>query len=190
MAISKIATFVKMKKFIHEQHWERLLDRDRKLLYKEVFGGMTAMPNQALDLNLVKLKSATLECLENRTESTIYRIRQTGVVYEIKIGTNMYKFFKDYDDYKENTSWGKESGNLDQPIELFSTKEITYTASENDNKIIIERKQPPRFIGEYNNKLKTVEIKEWIDHKPKEEDIYRIIKKGNEFLKGYFRNKK
>gem|GEM_PF-2556108 len=190
MAINKNATFVKMKKFIHEQHWERLLDRDRKLLYKEVFGGMRTMPNQALDLNLVKLQSATLECLENRTESTIYRIRQTGLVYEIKIEPNTYNIFKDYDDYKERTSFGKKTGDLDQLIETFSAKEITYIASENDNKIIIERKQPPRFIGEYNHKLKTVEIKAWIDHKPKEEDIYRIIKKGNEFLKGYFRNKK
>ena len=82
-----------MKKEIYHDSWHKLPNEEIVALFDNNFGSMerdapdgtnvTIQPNLQIVLDLQDLRKATLELLENREASTIYRIKQTGVVYQL-----------------------------------------------------------------------------------------------------------
>ena len=86
-----------MEKFIHHGNWNSLDRQQFTHLFAETFDNVTVLPNRVITLDLRTLSTATLECLENRSVSTVYRILPTGVVYQIIKPDVTIK----YDDYEE-----------------------------------------------------------------------------------------
>lgn len=114
-----------MKKIISAQ-WKILTPFSRKLLYEENLEGVTVLPNDIITNELEKLNFASLECLENRTNSTTYRVRQTGKIFEVKNNKSL------------------SSGEL---LATYEVKNLAYIVELTEDKIFIERKKYPRFKG-------------------------------------------
>jgi len=60
---------------IHEEHIASILN--------EHFRGVTASPDASIILRLKQLKEATIECWENRTTSTVYKILPTNELLQV-----------------------------------------------------------------------------------------------------------
>lgn len=154
-------------------------------LFDEQFGDVEIQPNIDIVEQLRAMESATLECLENRSFSTVYRIKQTGVVYQLCQPDGTLFEFDDYEDYQQAEP-------VDELVTLFATKEPVHIAYNDGNKLIIERKQPPRFKGyATGNNMNAIEIMEWVDPMPKNVmDIAKLMRKAGAFLNNYFKNKR
>ncbi|MEP6513654.1 MAG: hypothetical protein ABJA79_07285 [Parafilimonas sp.] len=85
-----------LKKTIHHQNWNSLTRPEILNLFKETFDGVRVLPDNKIALELRALHSGTLLCLENRSGSTIYKIGQTGNVYQV-----FTQGAVQYDDYEE-----------------------------------------------------------------------------------------
>ena len=130
------------------------------------------------------LEVATIECLENRTFSTVYRIRQTGEVYQI---TQPNGELFEYDDY--------ESYQLEDPvdnlIESFMAKEPVHIITQIEGDIYIERLKPPRFRAKYvpGDPLNNLQEIEWIDKEPDFNIYANIMRKAGGFVSSYLKNR-
>ena len=174
-----------MKKFIHHQNWHYLTGQQIVDLFNETFSDVEIQPNMGIVQQLKDMEVATLECLEDRTASTIYRIRQTGVVYQLCQPNGDLFEFDDYESYQQDDT-------IDELVTKFQEDSPVHVAYEKDGKLFIERKHPPRFkavyTGDNNNAL---DIVQWIDPQPKGMmELPSLLRKAGAFLHSYFRNKK
>lgn len=174
-----------MKKFIHHQNWNYLTGEKIVALFDEQFGDVDIQPNIDIVEQLRAMESATLECLEDRTCSTVYRIKQTGVVYQLCQPCGKLFEFDDYESYLDEEP-------IDELVRLFVTKEPVHIAYKEGGKLIIERKQPPRFKGyATGNNMNGIEVTEWIDPLPTNVmAIAKLMRKAGAFLNSYFKNSK
>lgn len=174
-----------MKKFIHHQNWHYLTGQQIVDLFNETFSDVQIQPNMAIVLQLKAMEAATLECLEDRTASTIYRIRQTGVVYQLCQPNGDLFEYDDYESYQQDEP-------VDELVTKFEEDSPVHIVYEKNGKTYIERKQPPRFKAIYTGKeMHEIEIVEWIDKEPVGMmELPRLLRKAGAFLHSYFRNKK
>ncbi len=85
---------LEMKGVIFRNDWHLLSGPQIEDLFVEHFTSVTIEPNKDIVTRLRELEIATREILENRSSSTVYRIRQTdevvhldqpsGVTYKLK----------------------------------------------------------------------------------------------------------
>jgi hypothetical protein len=172
-----------MKKFIHSQNWHYLTGEQIVQLFDEHFPDVTIQPNYDMVMQLKALEAATLECLENRTSSTVYRIKQTGVVYHLCQPNGDLFEYDDYEGYQQDKP-------VDELIEKYADDEPVHVAYEKDGKLYIERKKHPRLKGVYTpeNPMSHISDIEWIDQ-PRPTEIANVLRKAGAFLQSYFKSK-
>ena len=161
---------------VYCHNWHQKGDVEIIALF-EVFGVVTMLPNQTIINELKKLKIATLELLEDRTFSSVYRIKQTGIVYQIDCEEGRVLVYNDYEDYKN-------ADEFDALIKLFKTKEAVFIIFQNNGKSFIERKKYPRFTAEITfGNLSDLENIKWIDEIIDPMKMAKAMRKAGEFLK-------
>src|SRR5664280_212880 len=72
-----------MKEIIFRSDWHQLGEKQIKDLFNEHFTGVTIQPGGSIIKRVKILEVCTLEILEDRSSSTVYRIRQTDEVFQI-----------------------------------------------------------------------------------------------------------
>ena len=72
-----------MKGIIFRNDWHQLGEKQIKDLFNEHFTGVTIQPGDSIVKRVKMLEVCTLEILEDRSSSTVYRIRQTDEVFQI-----------------------------------------------------------------------------------------------------------
>jgi hypothetical protein len=168
---------------VHSQQWYLLTDKQMADLFHANFKSVTILPNIALIHRLKVLRSATLECLENRTCSTVYRIRQTGMVYQIcQSGDDPGLFeYDSFESYQANNP-------IDELIEAFISKDLVHIIRETEGVLYIERLKFPRFRAKYVPGRDNLQSIEWIDEQPINNKTFSLFRKAEAFISNYFKN--
>ena len=171
-----------MKNHIFSDRWHLLTGEQIVKLFDENFPNITIQPNINIVMQLKGLEVATLELLENRTASTVYRIRQTGVVYQLCQPKGDLFEFDDYEDYLN-------AHPVDKIIDKYILKELVHSVENIGGQIFIIRHKPPRFRGRYTpeNKLSVVSEIQWYDGEPNYLVIANILRKACAFLNRYLK---
>ena len=124
------------------------------------------------------LEVATLELLENRSSSTVYRIRQTGVVYQVFQPDGEMFEYEDYESYQLRDE-------VDELLERYIAKEIIHKIEEKDGEIYIHRLKPPTFRGRYTpDELSHISDVEWYEN-PDPLEVPKLLRKAGAFLASY-----
>src|SRR5664279_4188045 len=74
---------IEMKGIIFRKDWHQLREKQITGLFNEHFPGVTIQPGGNIIKRVKMLEVCTLEILEDRSSSTVYRIRQTDEVFQI-----------------------------------------------------------------------------------------------------------
>lgn len=167
---------------IHSQHWHKLSNEEIVRFFDESFDTMTIQPNMNLVFYLRILKSATLEVLENRTSSTVYRIRQTGFVYQICQPNGDTFEYEDYESYLQEEP-------LDKPIEIFAPKPLKFTAETINGELIITHLEPPHFKAKWIGGFKGFDFIEEPNFNSLDvSKMAKLLRKAGAFVNQYFKD--
>jgi hypothetical protein len=180
-----------MKKEIYHHAWHQLSGEEIVKLFDNNFGSstdvapdgtdITIAPNMQIVMDLKELQTATLELLENRESSTVYRIRQTGIVYQIFQPDGKTFYFDDYEQYLQ-------SDVIDQPITIYAPKPLKFTAEKVGDKLMVKHHEPPQFEAEWIGGVHGVENVKWEHGQPSDfMEIPRLMQKLGAFMKTYFK---
>ncbi|HPI43698.1 MAG TPA: hypothetical protein PLH91_00570 [Tenuifilaceae bacterium] len=168
-----------MNPIIFRNNWHLLTGEQIISLFKEQFTEVTIEPNFAIVQRLKMLEVATLELMENRSRSTVYRIKQYDEVYQI------FEMNGDYFIYDTEDYYNAEI--VDKLLKSYIKKEPVFTISEvSKNRMVVERLKPPRFCVTFEgNESKNVV---WIDKEPDNvSTIANLMRKAGAFYASYKR---
>ena len=101
---------------------------------------ISCYPTQDLFHQLRLRKLATLEVIENRSKATVYRIRQTGMVYLCRAGEVRSLVFASLKDYLL-------SPDNSRILHNFYCKPLVFIIEPNGSQTLIHRLKFPRFSG-------------------------------------------
>ncbi|GAA0561421.1 hypothetical protein [Chitinophaga japonensis] len=166
-----------MKHIAHSAHWHYLTGEQIVAAFDEAFPNVTIQPNLDIVMQLKDMEVGTLELLENRTGSSVYRIRETGVVYQLFQPNGDLFEYDDYDSYLEEDP-------VDELIEAYASREPAHVLERKGKDIWVERKKPPRFRARYtpDNPLNHLSDLEWLDGEPDFMQQARLLRKAAAFL--------
>lgn len=181
-----------MRKLIHNQNWNYLTNRQIADQFNQTFGhsghpaddgtSVTIQPNLHIVSELRSLESATLELLENRTASSVYRIRQTGIVYQLCQPNGELFEFDDYNDYLQADA-------VDELIQEYADKPVKFTVRKTeDGKVIVTHHEPPPFTAEWVGGDIGVTNIQWQEPPPHNiMQLARLMRKLGAFMRSYLR---
>lgn len=163
---------------IFRNDWHMLTGQQIVDLFDKNFPNVTIQPNREIVFRLKSLEVATLEILEDRSCSSVYRIRQTDEVFQL-FQPNGDCFYYDTDDYF-----------MAEPVDTlersFIKKEPVFKGEKQPNgMILIEHLKEPRFKALFDG----TEFKNmvWLDDQPQDISVIaRLMRKAEAFLKSYF----
>jgi len=145
---------LEMKGVIFCNDWHLLTSPQIAGLFAEHFTGVTIEPHKDIVTRLKELEIATLEILENRSSSTVYRIRQTDEVFHMDQSRGVT--------YKLNTEDYFSRQPLDELLTNYVRKEPVFKGDyAGDGKYIIEHLKEPRFRALFING--SCDRVDWID---------------------------
>jgi len=170
-----------MKKEIFRSDWHQLTENRIKGLFNEIFGDNKLQPNKSIVHKLKELRVATLECVENRENSTIYRIKQIDKEYQVSKETKSIMVSDDIPEYSNKKP-------PDRVISSFEIKPAVHKYITEGEQIYIERLKYPRFRAVINkiSRQKSLYITEWIDPEPVDPvQVSSLLKKAEKFASSY-----
>jgi predicted transcriptional regulator len=172
--VAFLTNFEIMRKIELYHTWNNLSDDQVIAIFNKYLSEMTFKPNSRIVYDLRNLEQSTLEVLENRTGSTVYRIRQTGVVYQIIEGD--YYLWDDTSEYLD-------ANPIDELMVSYNTKPITFTAlSDEEDHLWLTHHKPPKFTARWEGDFKEIE---WKDE-PDFNALTELTKKAEAFINHYF----
>lgn len=166
-----------MKGVIFREDWHLLAGPQIEGLFSEHFKDVTIEPNMDIVTRLKDLEIATLEILENRSNSTVYRIRQTDEVFHLdQLSGVMYKL---------NTGEYFSQQSLDELLMNYVRKEPVFKGDyAGDGKYIIEHLKEPRFRALFING--SCDRVDWIDQPDIDASkLEKLMKKMGAFYTSY-----
>lgn len=166
-----------MKGVIFRNDWHLLTSPQIEDLFAEHFTSVTIEPNKDIVTRLKELEIATFEILENRSNSTIYRIRQTDEVFHLNQQNGVT--------YKFNTEEYFSQQPFDELLSNYVRKEPVFKGDyAGDGKYIIEHLKEPRFRALFINGL--CERVDWIDQPDIDASkLEKLMKKMGAFYTSY-----
>lgn len=182
-----------MKKQIYHHHWQRLSVEDTYGFILFVFGNQTQAAHDGTQVtcsppiktikHLRLLNSATLELLENREHSTVYRIKQTNLVIQVKQDACIE--FDGYDDYHLNANTSN-----DKLLTQYEVDKLKFTAKfdSHGQLFIYHHEHPPfkaRYIGGNLSNFDSFEPDD-VFNKLESDAATKLLQKANAFLMSYF----
>lgn len=180
---------------IHNQNWHYLTGEQIVGLFDKFLGGVnkasdtgvqvTIQPNMNIVMALKELESATLELIENRTGSTVYRIRETGFIYQLFQPNGDMFTYADYEEYQQDDP-------VDELIALYASKEPVHVLHRKKGNVWVQRIKPPRFKARYvpGNSMSNFTDFEWEDKEPADPLVLaRLLRKAGAFIVNTLKHK-
>ncbi len=177
-----------MKKLIHRYDWSIYSFDAVIAIFKEHFQNVTALPEITVFNALYLHRRATIELLENRTISSIYRIKELGECYQIYKHGQPCTIYQDYDHYLRHNP-------IDELLEIFTIKPITFSIDlQSDGSINITRHKEPKFKCTYlpNDQILTTSDEnvnfvneQWDDPSIQPDEKLKVKKKLAIYIKKY-----
>jgi hypothetical protein len=166
-----------MKGIIFRNDWHQLGEKQIKDLFNEHFTGVTIQPGDSIVKRVKMLEVCTLEILEDRSSSTVYRIRQTDEVFQIfkPDGKLLNCTTEDY--YLQKP--------VDDLVKEYSKKDPIFKIEKvSDIRDIVHHLQTPKFRALFIDG--TFDKVEWIDQPPEDiSQIPKLLRKMGAFYSSY-----
>ena len=168
-----------MKGVVFRNDWHLLSQKDIDSLFYEHFADVTILPGIEIVKRLKMMEVCTLEILEDRSRSTVYRIRQTDEVFHVFQPDGKLFSYTTEDYYLQKP--------IDELVKEYSKKDPIFKIEKvSDFKEIIHHLKSPKFRALFVDG--TYDKMEWIDQPPEDiSQIEKIMKKIGAFYTSYVR---
>lgn len=129
--------------YVTSTKWRELSNEKIVALFDRFFDDVAIQPNAEIVAEMRLLGTGTLELLEDRTASSVYRIRDTGTVFQIEAENGECWSYDDYGDYQQDPP-------MDELVTCYVPEPRTYEVIDQVNGVVIVRRnKPPRFKARY-----------------------------------------
>jgi len=166
-----------MKGIIFRNDWHQLGEKQIKDLFNEHFTGVTIQPGDSIVKRVKMLEVCTLEILEDRSSSTVYRIRQADEVFQIFKTDGKLLNYTTEDYYLQKP--------IDDLVKEYSKKDPIFKIEKvSDIRDIVHHLQTPKFRALFIDG--TFDKVEWIDQPPEDiSQIPKLLRKMGAFYSSY-----
>lgn len=166
-----------MKGVVFRNDWHLLSQKQIENLFNENFTEVTTQPGIDIVKRLKVMEVCTLEILEDRSRSTVYRIRQTDEVFHIFRPDGKFFAYTTEDYYLQKP--------IDELVKEYSKKDPIFKVEKiSDFKEIIHHLKSPKFRALFVDG--TYDKMEWIDQPPEDiSQIEKLMKKMGAFYTSY-----
>jgi len=166
-----------MKEVIFRNDWHQLGEKQIVDLFNEHFTGVTIQPDESIIKRLKMQEVCTLEILEDRSSSTVYRIRQTDEVFQIFRSDGKLLSYTTEDYYLQKP--------IDELVKEYSKKDPIFKIEKvSDLKDIVHHLKSPKFRALFVDG--TFDKVEWIDQPPEDiSEIPKLLRKMGAFYTSY-----
>ena len=166
-----------MKGVIFRNDWHLLGEKQIASLFNEHFSDIAMQPNIDLVNRLKMIEVCTLEILEDRSSSTVYRIRQTDEVFQIFQPDGKLFSYTTEDYYLQKP--------IDNLVKEYSKKDPIFKIEKvSDIRDIVHHLKTPKFRALFIDG--TFDKVEWIDQPPEDiSQIPKLLRKMGAFYSSY-----
>ena len=166
-----------MKEVIFRNDWHQLGKKQIVDLFNEHFTGVTIQPGESIIKRLKMQEVCTIEILEDRSSSTVYRIRQTDEVFQIYQPDGKLFSYTTEDYYLQKP--------IDDLVREYSKKDPIFKIEKVSDLIdIVHHLKSPKFRALFVDG--TFDKVEWIDHPPEDiSEIPKLLRKMGAFYSSY-----
>jgi len=168
-----------MKGVIFRNDWHLLSNKQIDSLFNELFSDVAILPGLEIVNRLKMLEVGSLEILEDRSSSAVYRIRQTDEVFHIfQTGGDLFRYTTE-DYYQERP--------IDELVKEYIKKAPVFKIEKvSAGRDVIHHLKPPRFSALFIDG--TLDNVEWIDRPPEDaSQISKLMRKMGAFYASFFR---
>ena len=166
-----------MKGEIFRNDWHQLGLKQIDSLFNELFSDVTIQPGIEIVNRLKMLEVGSLEILEDRSQSTVYRIRQTDEVFQILAPDGKFLTYTTEDYYLQKPD--------DDLVKEYAKKDPIFKIEKvSDMKDIVYHLKTPKFRALFVDG--TFDKLEWIDQPPEDiSHIPKLLRKMSAFYTSY-----
>jgi len=168
-----------MKGVVFRNDWHLLGLKQIDSLFNELFSEVAIQPGIEIVNRLKMLEVCSLEILEDRSKSTVYRIRQTDEVFQIfQPGGDLFRYStEDYFQKQPSDELVKE---YVKKAPVFKIEKVS------DHRDVIHHLKTPKFRALFIDG--TFDKVEWIDQPPEDvSQISKLMRKMGAFYASFFR---
>ncbi len=168
-----------MKGVVFRNDWHLLGLKQIDSLFNELFSHVTIQPGIEIVNRLKILEVCSLEILEDRSRSTVYRIRQTDEVFQIfQPGGDLFRYTTE-DYFKKEPS--------DELVKEYIKKAPVFKIEKvSEHRDVIHHLRPPKFRALFVDR--TFDKVEWIDQPPEDiSQIPKLMRKMGAFYASFYR---
>ena len=168
-----------MKGVVFRNDWHLLGLKQIDSLFNELFSDVAIQPGIEIVNRLKMLEVCSLEILEDRSRSTVYRIRQTDEVFQIfQPGGDLFHYTtEDYFQKQPSDELVKE---YVKKAPVFKIEKVS------DHRDVIHHLRPPKFRALFVDR--TFDKVEWIDQPPEDiSQIPKLMRKMGAFYASFYR---
>ena len=167
------------KGVIFRNDWHLLGLKQIDSLFNELFSDVAIQPGIDIVNRLKMLEVGTLEILEDRSSSTVYRIRQTDEVFQIFQPEGKLFSYSTEDYYLQEP--------LDDIVKEYSKKDPIFKIEKvSDFRDVVHHLKTPKFRALFVDG--TFEKVEWIDQPPEDiTQVTKLMRKMGAFYASFFR---
>jgi len=168
---------IDMKGVIFRNDWHLLSQKQIENLFNEHFAEVAIQPSIDIVKRLKMMEVCTLEILEDRSSSTVYRIRQTDEVFHIFQPDGKLIIYTTEEYYLQKP--------IDDIVKEYSKKDPIFKIEKvSDFKEIVHHLKSPKFRALFVDG--TYDKMEWIDETPEDiSQIEKLMKKMGAFYTSY-----
>ena len=168
-----------MKGVIFRNDWHMLGGKQIIELFDEQFRDVAIQPNATIVNRLRLLEVCSLEILEDRSSSTVYRIRQTDEVFHIFQPEGDLFLYTSEDYYQKEP--------IDELVKYYIKKAPVFKIEKvSAGRDVIHHLKPPKFSALFIDG--TFDKVEWIDRPPEDvSQISKLMRKMGAFYASFFR---
>jgi len=166
-----------MKGVVFRNDWHLLSQKQIDSLFNENFTDVATQPGIDIVKRLKMMEVCTLEILEDRSSSTVYRIRQTDEVFQIFKSDGKLFTYTTEEYYLQKPT--------DELVKEYSKKDPIFKIEKvSDFKEIVHHLKSPKFRALFVDG--TYDKMEWIDQPPEDiSQMEKIMKKMGAFYTSY-----
>ena len=166
-----------MKGVIFRNDWHLLSKKQIDNLFNEHFAEVAIQPGNDIVKRLKMMEVCTLEILEDRSSSSVYRIRQTDEVFQIFQPDGKLLSYTTEDYYLKRP--------IDDLVREYSKKDPIFKIEKvSDLKNIVHHLKSPKFRALFVDG--TFDKVEWIDEPPEDiTQIEKLLRKMGAFYTSY-----
>ena len=168
-----------MKGVVFRNDWHLLGLKQIDSLFNELFNDVSIQPGIEIVNRLKMLEVCSLEILEDRSRSTVYRIRQTDEVFQIfQPGGDLFRYTTE--DYFQKPPSDELVKEYIKKAPVFKIEKVS------EHRDVIHHLRPPKFRALFVDR--TFDKVEWIDQPPEDiSQIPKLMRKMGAFYASFYR---